>query len=152
MSPLDSYVPEFPSNYPAGNKIKDFVAKFYAISDDPSKNEEWVDYFLPDATVIMGEKSATGTEDIRRFRQGMWEVVATRNHAVTKAFPGAFGGGIAGDNNDQADRIEYMLVGTLNLLLKTHERQDISWAGHAVLREVDGKLKYEYYRVYMHKG
>ena len=62
MTSPHSYTPAFPSDHTLYWRVEYFIAKFYAVSDDPSKNEEWVDYFLPDATVIIGDKLAKGTE------------------------------------------------------------------------------------------
>ncbi|KAI1781532.1 hypothetical protein F4818DRAFT_436722 [Hypoxylon cercidicola] len=141
-----SYAPAFPSDRAVGENVKDYIANFYATSDDRSKNEEWVDYFLPDAVVIMGDKSAKGTDEIRRLRQGMWEQVESRRHRPEKVFPGSFGG--AGGDGVAA---EYMLHGSLDMVLKNGEAQTISWAGRALLRNVDGRLKYKLYQVYLHK-
>ncbi|XXG96636.1 hypothetical protein Hte_002924 [Hypoxylon texense] len=143
-----SYVPAFPSDHAVDEKVKGYIANFYATSDDRSKNEEWVDYFLPDAVVIMGDKSAKGTEEIRRLRQGMWEQVESRRHKPEKAFPGSFGGAGGGGDGVAA---EYMLHGSLDLVTKSGEQQAVTWAGRAVLRDTDGKLKYQLYQVYLHK-
>lgn len=64
MMASSTYAPVFPSDHTVDDRFKNYIAKFYATSDDRSKNEEWVDYFLPDAVVIMGDKSAQGTEGI----------------------------------------------------------------------------------------
>ncbi|KAI1759510.1 hypothetical protein GGR53DRAFT_471260 [Hypoxylon sp. FL1150] len=145
-----TYTPAFPSDRAVDDKIKSYIANFYATSDDRSKNEEWVDYFLPDAVVIMGDKAAKGTQEIRQLRQGMWELVESRRHKPEKVFPATFEGtGADGDGDGVA--AEYMLHGSLDLVMKTGESSAISWAGRAVLRDVDGKLKYQLYQVYMHK-
>lgn len=44
------------------NKLKAFIAGFYAASDDPGRNEDWLSYFAPDAVLIMGDKVVRGTE------------------------------------------------------------------------------------------
>ncbi|KAI2470444.1 hypothetical protein F4781DRAFT_430459 [Annulohypoxylon bovei var. microspora] len=144
MTPSDDYVPIFPPHV-ADERTKDFIARFYAVSDDPSRNEEWVDYFLPDAVVIIGDKSAKGTDEIRRLRQSMWEGTESRRHKPGKVFPASFGGA---DNSEEIT-IEYMLRGSLDLVTKNGEQQAVSWAGHAVLNEVQGMLKYRLYQVYL---
>ncbi|XDG01554.1 hypothetical protein ABKA04_001169 [Annulohypoxylon sp. FPYF3050] len=111
MTSSDSYVPLLPPGHTAEARIKDFVSKFYAVSDDPSKNEEWVDYFLPDAVVIIGDKSAKATDEIRQLRQ--------------------------------------MIQGSADFVMKHGEKQEVSWAGHAILNEVQGILKYRFYQVYL---
>ncbi|KAI1106317.1 hypothetical protein F4804DRAFT_301539 [Jackrogersella minutella] len=145
----NNYVPIFPSDHAIDEKVKDFIARFYAVSDDPTKNEEWVDCFLPDAVIILGDNSAKGAEDIRRLRQGMWEQTEARRHKPEKVFPASFGGndGAGGEGTV----IEYTLLGSLDLTTKIGEQRAVSWAGHAILREVQGKLKYQFYQVYLHR-
>ncbi|KAI0098980.1 hypothetical protein F4776DRAFT_650212 [Hypoxylon sp. NC0597] len=147
MASSNSYVAEFPSDCAVQERVKNFIARFYATSDDPSKNEEWVGYFSPDAVVIIGDKSAKGTENIRRLRQGMWEQVETRRHKPEKVFPASFGA----TDGSEAIAAEYMLHGSLDMVTKNGERQAVSWAGRAVLEEDDGKLKYKLYQVYLHR-
>ncbi|KAI0841513.1 hypothetical protein F5Y06DRAFT_259684 [Hypoxylon sp. FL0890] len=147
MAFFHNYVPAFPSDHAVDESVKDFIARFYATSDDPLKNEEWVDYFLPNAVVIIGDKSAKGTDEIRRLRQGMWEQVENRKHKPEKVFPASFGGS-AGSEEIAA---EYMLHGSLDLVTKNGEQQIVSWAGHAILKEAEGKLKYQLYQVYLHR-
>ncbi|KAI1374531.1 hypothetical protein F4677DRAFT_160124 [Hypoxylon crocopeplum] len=146
MVSSNDYMPAFPINHALDERVKTFISNFYATSDDPSKNEEWMNYFLPDAVVIMGDKSATGTEQIRQLRQGMWEQVKTRKHKPEKVFPASFG-----EPGDGRIAAEYMLHGSLDLVTKNGEQQAVSWAGRAVLTNVEGILKYKLYQVYIHK-
>ncbi|KAI1413690.1 hypothetical protein F5Y13DRAFT_160865 [Hypoxylon sp. FL1857] len=148
MASSNSYVPAFPSDHAVDERVKKFIARFYATSDDPSKNEEWVDYFLPNAVVIIGDKSAKGTEEIRRLRQGMWEQVERRKHRPEKVFPASFEGTA---RDSEAIAAEYMLHGSLDVVTKSGEQQTVSWAGRAVLKEDEGQLKYALYQVYLHK-
>lgn len=76
----------------------------------------------------------------------MWEQVETRRHRLEKVFPASFGTG-----DSEEDVIEYMLHGSLGLVMKNGEQQTVSWAGRAVLKEVDGQLKYKVYQVYLHR-
>ncbi|KAK5636683.1 hypothetical protein RRF57_012395 [Xylaria bambusicola] len=46
----------------ADKRVKTFITAFYAASDDPAKNEEWVAFFTPEAVVVMGDKTAKGVE------------------------------------------------------------------------------------------
>jgi hypothetical protein len=46
-------------------------------------------------------------------------------------------------------RFEYMLNGTVDLEMKSGEKTAAQWAGRAVLGEVDGKLKYLFYQVFL---
>lgn len=79
----------------------------------------------------------------------MWEQVESRRHKPEKVFPGSFGG--VGGGGGEGVAAEYMLHGSLDLVMKSGEQQAVSWAGRAVLRDVDGKLKYQLYQVYLHK-
>ncbi|KAI1213221.1 uncharacterized protein F4807DRAFT_410181 [Annulohypoxylon truncatum] len=145
MASSSGYVPILPSDSAVNERIKSFMEKFYAISDDPSKNEEWVDYFLPDAVVIIGDRSAKGTDEIRQLRQGMWERTKSRRHKPGKVFPATFGGADEGEGMT----IEYMLQGSVDFVLKNGEQKAVSWAGHAVLNDAQGRLKYQFYQVYL---
>jgi hypothetical protein len=83
-------------------------------------------------------------KEIRGLRQKMWEKVAARKHKPEKVFLSSFG-------PDSAAGKEYMLFGSLVYEMKTGETQNVSWTGHAIVEEVDGQLKYRYYRVYIQR-
>ncbi|ETS80764.1 hypothetical protein PFICI_08293 [Pestalotiopsis fici W106-1] len=143
------YNPAFPRSIAAEDKIRAFVSNFYQISDDPTKNEEWVSHFLPDAVLVMGPDRAEGVNvrepEIRKIREKMWEKVAARKHQPLKVFESNF----ADDGGAQVT--EYMLYGDLVYKLKTGESQGVSWAGNMVLKQVEGELKFSYYRVYIQR-
>lgn len=50
--------------YPSGVSFdaERFITNFYDISDDPTKNEEWVSHFLIDGVLVMGPDTAYGPE------------------------------------------------------------------------------------------
>ena len=58
---MKMYASEYPSTAfdPA---FKRFFEDFYAISDNPDANSEYVDSFTNDATLIMASKKAHGSE------------------------------------------------------------------------------------------
>ncbi|KAK7754231.1 hypothetical protein SLS62_003808 [Diatrype stigma] len=169
----DSYDPLFPIRSssssssraaPAADddndKLKAFIAGFYAASDDPGRNDDWLSYFAPDAVLIMGDKVVRGTEGIREFRRGMWENVRSRKHRPTKVFPASFPSPSSspetgtGAGTAKTAAVEYMLHGSLDLELKSGDISTVAWAGRAVLEEVPGgggALKYALYQVYMHR-
>jgi hypothetical protein len=58
-----NYQPAIPANASSLEEgVKRFISEFYATSDNPARNDEWVDYFAPDAVLIMGDRTAKGTE------------------------------------------------------------------------------------------
>ncbi|KAI5926563.1 hypothetical protein F4810DRAFT_707652 [Camillea tinctor] len=147
-SSSDNYRPIFPNDIPVSDRVKDFIASFYAVSDDPSRNEEWVEHFAADAVLVMGDKTARGTEQIRQLREGMWEKVKSRRHKLDKMFPASFGSERKGEEH------EYMICGSADFAMKSGEDDVASatWAGRAVLTDVDdGRLKYAFYQVYIHR-
>ena len=77
--------------------------------------------------------------ELRDLRERMWEVVASRKHTLTKAFPGSFG---------KAGEQEVMLFGEVAREKKDGSSGVFSWAGHAVLRKESGDWKFSYYRVW----
>ncbi|EMR68370.1 putative phd finger domain-containing protein [Eutypa lata UCREL1] len=62
MATPNGYDPIFPIGTKADDKLRAFVSNFYAVSDDPGRNEDWLSYFEPDAVLVMGDKVAKGTE------------------------------------------------------------------------------------------
>lgn len=66
----NEYMPVFPSSNAAAvldERVRKFIADFYATSDDKARNEEWVACFAPDAVVVMGERRARGREGVCSF-------------------------------------------------------------------------------------
>lgn len=143
-----SYNPTFSDSIATEDKIRYFVADLFKTSDDASRNNEWVDYFVPDAVLVMGDMTAKGTAEIRAVRQKMWEKVRARKHRPEKVFGGSFGSPQGGDGGKKE---EYMFFGGLEYEMKTGEKQEVSWASHAVLVHVEDSLKFEYYRVYIQR-
>ncbi|KAI0024737.1 hypothetical protein F4780DRAFT_552097 [Xylariomycetidae sp. FL0641] len=143
MADLTGYHPLYPTDVPTGEELKGFIANFYQISDDPTKNEEWVDSFFPDAECIMGDTVARGIDEIRKLRKGMWDVVSSRRHRPMSVFPASFG---------DDENIEYMLHGDLHMETKDGMHALVAWAARAVLRkDPQGKLKYASYQVYLNR-
>lgn len=81
----------------------------------------------------------------------MWEQVVARRHRPQKVFESAFSGGSSTPATGQEGRPEYMLFGEVDYELRTGEKQTAGWAGHAILTEVDGRLKFSYYRVWIQR-
>ncbi|KAI0969220.1 hypothetical protein F4678DRAFT_463483 [Xylaria arbuscula] len=142
--------------YPTGgvvvnDRVKTFISTFYAVSDDPSRNDEWVDYFASDASLVVADKRASGVAEIRALRKGMWEKIKSRRHKLEKVFPAVFGPPPGNDERGQSERLfEYMLYGSVDFETKSGERATGQWAGRAVLRDGEGGLKYTFYQVYIH--
>ncbi|KAI0844969.1 hypothetical protein F5Y00DRAFT_247567 [Daldinia vernicosa] len=154
MAASDDYTPLFPIDRPVDGKVKNFISQFYAISDDRSRDEDWVNSFLPDATVIIGDKMAVGTEDIRQMRKGMWEGVQTRKHKPLAVYPATFYPETAyGEGEKEKPAARYMIEGTLISTGEKLETLEITWAARAILKEERerGELKYKLYQVYLHK-
>lgn len=57
---MSNYNPAYPSNIPVDDGIKEFITTFYTVSDTPGKNQEWVEYFRDDATLVMATQKAIG--------------------------------------------------------------------------------------------
>ncbi|KAJ2977117.1 hypothetical protein NUW58_g7907 [Xylaria curta] len=140
------YVVTYPTNVAVDERVKKFISAFYAVSDDASRNEEWLDYFSPDALLVMGDKRARGAEEIRELRKGMWEKVKTRKHKLDKVFPAAF----EAHEHESEWRFEYMLHGSVEFELKSGEKSVGQWAGRAILTNDGERLKYALYQVYLH--
>jgi hypothetical protein len=67
----------------------------------------------------------------------MWEKVASRKHKAIKIFP-------FGPNSN-----EVMLYGTVQYGLKSGGESGIEWAARAHLVKEDGRVKMDFYQVYL---
>jgi len=52
------YTPEFPDGF--DTSVRDFIASFYRLSDNPAANDQWVRLFDDEATLVMGPNRAQG--------------------------------------------------------------------------------------------
>ncbi|KAI5465557.1 hypothetical protein BGZ63DRAFT_400012 [Mariannaea sp. PMI_226] len=120
--------------------MQSFLTGFYCLSDDITKNEQWVNSFTDKAHVDIGGDSGVGTEGIRELRGRMWAVVQERRHTVLKVFLGQF---------ENPAEPECMIQGKLKVSTKDGRLLEASWSGHAVLRRVDGEWKLAQYRVWV---
>lgn len=57
---MANYKPAYPTGASVDAGIQEFITAFYGVSDTPGKNQEWVDFFRDDATLVMEKKAATG--------------------------------------------------------------------------------------------
>jgi hypothetical protein len=71
------------------------------------------------------------------MRKAMWEKVSSRSHNPIKIFP-------FGSYSD-----EVMLHGTVKYGLKSGGESGLDWAARAHLVKVDGKVKMDFYQVYL---
>jgi hypothetical protein len=77
------------------------------------------------------------TTEILAMRKAMWEKVSSRSHNPIKIFP-------FGSYSD-----EVMLHGTVKYGLKSGGESGLDWAARAHLVKVDGKVKMDFYQVYL---
>ena len=54
---------EYPDNY-ANQAVKDFLAKYYEVSNNPEAHDDYVKLFTKDATFVVASERATGNESI----------------------------------------------------------------------------------------
>ncbi|KAI1167536.1 hypothetical protein F5B18DRAFT_659231 [Nemania serpens] len=150
---MTDYAANYPRDVAVDERVERFISTFYAISDTPSRNNDWVECFAPDALLVVGDQRARGVEEIRRLREGMWDQVKSRRHRLDKVFPAAFESPEhePGGEGRRRRRFEYMLHGAveLELELKSGEQLVREWAGRAVLTDGEEGLKYALYQVYL---
>ncbi|KAL6709289.1 hypothetical protein ACN47E_001696 [Coniothyrium glycines] len=133
----------YASDYPPVEfdaEFKQFFEDFYATSDTPDAHDKYITYFTKDATLIMASKTAKGSDEILTLRKAMWEKVASRRHKAHKVYP-------FGPNSD-----EVMLHGTVQYGLKAGGASGLDWAARAHLVKEDGKVKMDFYQVYLDTG
>lgn len=120
-----------------------FVEAFYAASDvGPAGHEDYVSYYAPDATLIMGPTQYKGHSGIRNFRETGWEKVATRKHICKGTF----------FNGAKPDK-EIMLYGTVDYGFKDGtQKSGVQWAArmlltHSIMDKEPPKIAF--YQVYI---
>ncbi|KAL4810735.1 hypothetical protein BDV18DRAFT_1378 [Aspergillus unguis] len=125
-----------PLSPPKAQAMVSFLESFYGISDTESQHDAYVASFTPDATLIMGPKTAKGSDEIRTLRHGLWTHVQSRKHTPTKVF---FGG-----------EDELMLYGTVKYVLKSNPEgeTEVPWAGRVVFDFAEG-VRMKFYQVYL---
>ncbi|KAK8065443.1 hypothetical protein PG997_012190 [Apiospora hydei] len=141
MAAPSGYTPEFPSTFSPTEKLRDFIPSFFQVSDDGSRNEEWVGCFCSDATLVMGGDEAQGTERIRQLRSRMWDKVASRKHSVHH-----FSEATGREPHEKGER-NFMLKGEVEYQLKTGETKTVPWTAHAKVKEDGDRIRFVYYKV-----
>ncbi|OAL53087.1 hypothetical protein IQ07DRAFT_533759 [Pyrenochaeta sp. DS3sAY3a] len=136
---MSSYASDYPS-LDFDPAYRQFFESFYAISDTPDAHNEYIKNFTKDATLIMATKKAVGSDEILALRTAMWEKVSSRKHRAIKIFP-------FGPNAD-----EVMLYGTVKYGLKAGGESGLDWAARAHLVKQDGRVKMDFYQVYLDTG
>ncbi len=153
---MSQYTASIPPDGQVKPEIREFLEKFYAISDDPSANEQHARSLTKDGKLIMGPTEVNGYDgrllcpvcsnvlynnqrnaDILKFRKGMWEKVAKRSHHPLQIY--AFGAG--------SDDV--MLHGTVSYELKDGKKTSTAWAAKAHFTKEDGELKMDMYQVFL---
>ncbi|UPX12900.1 uncharacterized protein EKO05_0003433 [Ascochyta rabiei] len=136
---MSAYASEYPP-VEFETAYKRFFEEFYATSDTPDAHEKYVENFTQNATLVMASKKAQGSDEILALRKGMWEKVASRKHKAIKIFP-------FGPNSNEA-----MLYGTVQYGLKAGGESGLEWAARAHLVRDAGKVKMDFYQVYLDTG
>ncbi|QDS73594.1 hypothetical protein FKW77_001545 [Venturia effusa] len=134
---MSSYTSAYPSGTEFKASYKTFFEEFYRISDTPDAHDRYVEQFTEGATLIMASRVCKGSGEILALRHGMWDKIASRKHVPIKIFP--FG----------ADSDEVMLYGTVDYGLKEGGESRVDWAARAHLVEDCGKVKMDFYQVYL---
>ncbi|CBY00657.1 hypothetical protein IAQ61_011570 [Plenodomus lingam] len=139
---MSAYASAYPPDTPFDPAYKAFFEQFYAVSDDPGAHEVYVENFTRDAIVIMASRKVVGRDAILALRHSMWEKVASRKHTAFKVFP--FG----------ANSNEVMIYGSVTYGLKSGGESSLDWAAraHLVKDDADGRVKMDFYQVYLDTG
>ncbi|KAK5664047.1 hypothetical protein OQA88_261 [Cercophora sp. LCS_1] len=154
------YGPLYPGNIPIDPSIKEFIARFFTVSDTSGLTDDWVGFFRDDATLVMGNNTAEGQQEIRKLRVRMWNEVSARKHTLEKVFPANF------DDAFRMNAAEFMLFGSVTYRRKAElaapdseaaEREDleakVDWAAHGKLKRdaSNAPWGFAYYRVYLQR-
>ncbi|KAK6833848.1 hypothetical protein PG987_008542 [Apiospora arundinis] len=172
MAASSDYTPATLLSLPVTDKLRDFIPKFFQLSDNPARNKEWVDCFDPDATVIMGKDQASGTESecTYRGREPPWwilwgieealrltrllfqlpEIRQLRDRmwekvASRKHTVSRFLEDAHELEEEEGER-KFMLFGEVTYGLKTGETKVGSWSANARVKNTD-QVRFLYYEV-----
>lgn len=84
--------------------------------------------------------------ELLQMRRGMWEGIEARKHRVHSVFSAQF-------PSQREDAFSFALFGSVWFKKKTGEEDIVDWAGSGTLiRDKDGALKFEGYRVYLQQN
>jgi hypothetical protein len=150
-----AYQASYPDDTTFDLAIKEFLEKFYAMSDDPEVTAEaYADNFTDGATLVMGKNRAVGRSGLRfrsllaalglliiaeisALRRPMWNEVSARQHRPLMVFP--FG----------SNAREVMLYGTVSYQMKDCRRSSIEWSARAAFTVVEETVRLEFYQVWL---
>ena len=112
-------------------RVKAFIAAFYAVSDNPRKNQEWLDYFAPDACIVMGNRRAQGVEGMDNPKLGL-----NADGLCYKRFENyvrACGITVSclGNSTSHLVSFFFLLFLLINLVLSQSSREHISWTKYS---------------------
>ncbi|KAK9465446.1 hypothetical protein V1512DRAFT_265930 [Lipomyces arxii] len=130
----------YPDEY-VDDKIKNFFANFFIVSDTPTAHDKYTAQYDENATFIVGSNIATGAAEILEMRKGMWNNVAKRHHELIQVFP---------FQPSFAEVGEYALYGTVEYTFFDDSVSKIDWMSRMMLaRGVDDEQpKITFYQVY----
>lgn len=149
------YVAAVPSEDLVRPEIQAYFQNFYQISDTPEAHQEYSEQFTDNARLIMASNEANGREGVSfgpsntmemlilcnaailKMRTGMWEKVAKRSHKPAQIY--AF----------EKGSDDVMLYGTVDYELKDGKKTAITWSARSHFVEEGGKLKMDFYQVYL---
>ncbi|KAL8961678.1 MAG: hypothetical protein Q9183_005271, partial [Haloplaca sp. 2 TL-2023] len=114
--------------------VRQFLRKYFFLSNSPPPNEEFLDLFTDDGVWIFADRRAQGRQEIQALRTSMWKDIPHRDHSPAKIF----------SHGNHDDDTELMILGTTSW--EYHEKEAKStqgdWAAHCKLhKEEDGTIK-----------
>ncbi|KAL9626306.1 MAG: hypothetical protein Q9204_007412 [Flavoplaca sp. TL-2023a] len=120
------------------SQVRQYLRKFYYISNDISLDKEWGDLFTEDGVYIMGNKKAKGPEAIRKLRKKLFEDIPSRDHSPIKIF----------SHGNHDDDTELMILGTVGWTYHAGHGHEGDWAAHVKLHKgEDGMVRCAYYQI-----
>ncbi|CAO1621743.1 unnamed protein product [Sympodiomycopsis kandeliae] len=114
------------------SEIAQFIREFYAISDDESRHEDYVNSFVSESEGVQFQigpmKPATNSAGILSWRKEKWLPVAERNHIIKDVFA------------HPSKLNEYMLHGEVEYSLKDGSSGKASWGGWMLFNDKKDKM------------
>ncbi|KAL8686135.1 MAG: hypothetical protein Q9224_005542, partial [Gallowayella concinna] len=118
--------------------VRQYLRKFYYVSNELSLDTEYGDLFTEDGVYIMGSRKATGRQAIRALRKKSYDEIPQQDHHPLKFF----------SHGNHHDDTEMMILGDVTWTYHAGHTHAGDWAAHIKLQKGDdGVLRCKFYQL-----
>lgn len=131
---MPSPLPDLPNTI-TDPAVKSFIERYYAVSNDADVHDDYAGLFTSNGEFSMNEKKATGTQQIRDLRKGIWSHVPGRDHSPVQIYT-------HGD-----DQMDLMILGEVSYKHHHGHETAADWAAKMKLQKENGEIKVAKYHI-----